>query len=473
MLEKWLVEEEGPETAEPCQVGEEGVLRADMSAQSFLQSKAGVACIGLEPNGEISQWDGSAENLFGYNAEFMAGRDLPFLVPSAEEGETLRGFLRACIRGTAVSEVSTSCMNQRGDVLICRWYAVAASRGSGNSGLAVLVKDVTEQMAAVNGLNHVRQEARNIFSSSPIGIFQADIRQRVTLVNPELSWMLGYESSALLTSAITDVSSFFAEPEQAESFLFQLYEGEQLSRFRCRLRRRDGGSVWALCYGQITRNASGRMNGFYGFCIDVSRTVRVEKELKRVNEELRLASILDGLTRISNRRHFDECMADEWSRHTREKASLSVILCDIDNFKLYNDTYGHQAGDRCLIQVAETLTSCIHRSSDLVARYGGEEFVVILPHTDLNGARHVAEVMRRNVEDLVVSHENSGTVSCVTLSLGVASTLPHRESCAEELIRMADRALYAAKEKGRNQWVAREECPEVACLGSEDTTDSQ
>ncbi|BCS96076.1 hypothetical protein DSLASN_17080 [Desulfoluna limicola] len=473
MLEKWLVEEDGPETAEPCQVSGEGVGVDDMSVQSRLQSKAGVACIGLEPNGNISQWDSCAESLFGYNSEEMTGRHLCCLVPSAEEGETLRGFFKASLRGADISEVSTSCEGKHGDVLICRWYAVSTARESGGKGLAVLVKDVTEQMLAVNDLNHVRQEAIDLFSSSPIGIFQADIRQHVLVANPELSWMLGYESSKHLISAIKDVRSFFAEPEQGEAYLFQLYEGEQLSRFRCRLKRRDGGFVWALCYGQITRNASGRVNGFYGFCIDVSRTVRVEKELKRVNEELRLASILDGLTRISNRRHFDECMADEWSRHTREKASLSVILCDIDNFKLYNDTYGHQAGDRCLVQVAETLTSCIHRSSDLVARYGGEEFVVILPHTDLNGACHVAEVMRRNVEELVVSHEHSDTVSCVTLSLGVASTLPHRESCAEELIRMADRALYAAKEKGRNQWVAREESPDVACLDSKDTTDPE
>jgi diguanylate cyclase (GGDEF)-like protein/PAS domain S-box-containing protein len=339
---------------------------------------------------------------------------------------------------------------------------------SGSKGLAVMVKDVTEQMLAVNDLNRVRHQARSLFDSAPIGIFHADMKQRIVVVNPELSWMLGYESPTSLTSLIEDVSSLFDEPKHAEMFLFQLFEGEQLSRFRCRLRRRDGGSVWTLCYGQITRNGSGRVNGFYGFCIDISQTVRVENELKSVNEELRLVSILDGLTHIANRRHFDDRMDNEWKRHAREKAALSVIICDIDHFKMFNDTYGHQAGDHCLIKVAEMLASCVRRPGDLVARYGGEEFAVILPHTDLAGARHLAEEMNRRVAELDIACEPSTTASHVTISLGVASMPQGRTIAAEDLIGMADRALYDAKGLGRNRCVVCEEVSGVACLAIKD-----
>jgi len=453
VFDKWLVTEGGPGSDEFPRAGRGGEGSGDMPAHLLLQAKAGVACIGLEPTGKISQWEGSAEALFGYGAAAMAGRELSFLVPSPEEGETLRGFIKACLRGACASEVSTACMTERGDVFFCRWYAVRATHESGQDGLAVLVKDVTKQILAVNELNRARSQARSLFSSSPIGIFQADIRGRILVVNPELSWMLGYESPAQLIEALDEVPSLFADPHRAESFLFQLYEGEQLNRFRCQLRRRDGGGTWALCYGQVTRNTKERVNGFYGFCINISMTVRVEQELKRVNEELRQASIMDATTRIANRGHFDECIVTEWNRHLREQSELSLILCDIDHFKLYNDTHGHQAGDHCLAWVAKTLVSCARRPGDLVARYGGEEFVVILPHTDLKGARHLAEKMRRCIEGLAVTDERSEAVTHVTLSLGVASMYPDSETRETELVRMADEALYKAKEQGRNRCV--------------------
>jgi len=453
VLEKWLVAQVGPGAGECRREGRGGEGGGVMPAHVLLQAKAGVAWMGLDPTGTIFQWEESAEALFGYDIARMTGRDVRCLVPSPEEGETLRGFFKACLRGTSVSEVSTACVTDRGTILFCRWYAVPATRECGQTGLAVLVKDVTEQMLAVNELNRVRNQARSLFSSSPIGIFQVDNGQHLLVANPELSWMLGYESPEQLTATIHDVSSFFVEPEQAEAFLFQLYEGEQLNRFRCQLHRRDGGFVWALCYGQITRNAKDRVNGFYGFCIDISLTVRVEEELKRVNEKFRLASIRDATTGIANRGYFDECISTEWNRHARKKTELSIIMCDIDNFKLYNDTYGHQAGDHCLAWVAETLTSCVRRPGDLVARYGGEEFVVILPHTDLSGARHLAEKMRRRVEELAVTDERSEAVTHVTLSLGVASMFPDRDARESELIHLADEALYKAKELGRNRCV--------------------
>ena len=449
-----------PGTQDPCPVrGEEGGV--GISTHALLLSMVGVACVEIDETGEVTRWDGSAEALFGYDEGQVRRGGLARLVPSKGDLETLATFLKSSLRGEGGHQgVSTSCVTQGGRVLFCRWHAVPVVSPSREAGLAVMVKNVTDEVLIANDLHRVRAQVQGICNKAPIGIFQADIHRRIVVANPELSWMLGYESSADIIASITEVASFFMEPEQADSFLFQLYEGDQLSRFRCRLRRRDGGSIWALCYGQIIRNAKGRRDGFYGFCIDISRTVRVEKELMRANHELRIVSILDGLTRISNRRHFDECMALEWTRHIRENESLTIILCDIDYFKRFNDSYGHQAGDAALIRIAQAISACVHRSGDLVARYGGEEFVVILPFTEISGGRHVGEVIRRAVEELAMVHEGSETTDHVTLSLGVASISPQAGAMSETLIRMADRALYAAKEMGRNRCIAFEEIPQ-------------
>ena len=133
-------------------------------------------------------------------------------------------------------------------------------------------------------------------------------------------------------------------------------------------------------------------------------------------------------------------------------------MCDVDYFKLYNDTYGHQAGDNCLKAIAQALKQSIRRPADEAARYGGEEFVIVLPNTPLAGAQHVAEQIKQNVQALQMPHESSKTSDWVTLSLGIASCIPNQQSSPEELIRIADMALYAAKENGRNQWVSQERC---------------
>ncbi len=169
---------------------------------------------------------------------------------------------------------------------------------------------------------------------------------------------------------------------------------------------------------------------------------------------------VDGLTEIANRRSFDERIKNEWKRLCRDKTPLSLILCDIDHFKLYNDNYGHQAGDDCLRAVAKAMSSLLKRPADLVARYGGEEFGVILPNTHFQGAALVAETIREGVQLLKIPHAHSATSDYVSLSLGVSSTVPSHELSAEILISTADKALYEAKENGRNRVVLNTINPE-------------
>lgn len=177
----------------------------------------------------------------------------------------------------------------------------------------------------------------------------------------------------------------------------------------------------------------------------------VEAALQEAIRELKQLVNLDGLTQLANRRRFDQYLEIEWRRLGREGLPLSLILCDVDFFKSYNDTYGHQAGDQCLYNIAEVLRVTIKRPADLVARYGGEEFAIILPNTPLEGAFQLAEDIQHQVRALAIPHLASKIDDCITISLGVAAVIPTVKFSPERLVAAADRALYQAKSQGRNR----------------------
>lgn len=173
-------------------------------------------------------------------------------------------------------------------------------------------------------------------------------------------------------------------------------------------------------------------------------------------EKLLILSTRDGLTGIANRRHFDEYLAKEWNSSVRSGSRISLILCDIDLFKAYNDHYGHQKGDYCLQQVSSILEEYTRREGDLAARYGGEEFAIILPHTTLDNAAIIAEKIRSAIEKAAISHEASDVSNIVTISMGVSTIQPNQTVFSAALIAQADRLLYRAKAQGRNRIVAGE-----------------
>jgi diguanylate cyclase (GGDEF)-like protein len=177
------------------------------------------------------------------------------------------------------------------------------------------------------------------------------------------------------------------------------------------------------------------------------------QHLAEANEVLKHLAWVDDLTQVANRRWFDNHLNEEWQRMRRERQPLSLILCDIDYFKNYNDTYGHPQGDRCLHQVAQAIGSTVRRSGDLVARYGGEEFAVILPNTNATGAARVAAKIRDRVKELGLTHTHSSVSPDVTVSVGVATTTPRLETHLSLLVNCADQALYQAKRSGRNRVV--------------------
>jgi diguanylate cyclase (GGDEF)-like protein/PAS domain S-box-containing protein len=219
-----------------------------------------------------------------------------------------------------------------------------------------------------------------------------------------------------------------------------------------RMLSKSGKWYWIQVRGRtVESDDDGKATRIVGSLIDISKYKQVEVALQKANHELQRLAALDDLTQIANRRRFDDRLAQEWSRGRREKNNLAVIICDIDYFKDYNDTYGHLEGDDTLFAVAQAISAALKRPTDLVARFGGEEFAMILPNTDIVGAQRVAEEVKEAVAALGLEHKMSKADPCITLSFGAAAIIPSPDMSAKALIGTADQALYQAKSKGRNQ----------------------
>jgi len=183
--------------------------------------------------------------------------------------------------------------------------------------------------------------------------------------------------------------------------------------------------------------------------------LRVKNQIRMLNQfrTIELLSMIDQLTSIPNRRGFDSRLDMEWIRAIRENTSISILMMDVDKFKLYNDTYGHQQGDIVLQTVAQSMTLSLSRPGDFAARWGGEEFVVLLPNTDTEGAYKIAERIRENIGSEVIPLAD-GTDTGVTVSIGLNTQAPQRHGSKDSFVSDADKALYQAKESGRNRTVA-------------------
>ena len=229
-----------------------------------------------------------------------------------------------------------------------------------------------------------------------------------------------------------------------------------------RARRRDGGEVWIETHARLaTDPRDGAVIGVVTNIRDITERKQIEDRLERAAADLAVIAATDSLTDLPNRRSFDAALGKEWRRAMRENAHLSLLMIDADAFKSYNDHYGHQNGDEALRAIGACIQTSIRRASDHAARYGGEEFTVLLPATDGVGAVALADAICRRVAALNLPHETS-PLGRITVTIGVASIIPHRDADAAELVAEADYALYEAKRAGRNRVVLATGAPPQA-----------
>lgn len=283
-----------------------------------------------------------------------------------------------------------------------------------------------------------------------------DIDGRIIVANDKFCEVSGYSREELLGQNHRMLNS----GEHSEDFFTEMWatiasgniwHGEVFNR------RKNGKFYWVDSIIEPLKDADGKIVRYMSIRVDITDRKRqadeinkAYKNLSEANHQLEQLSRTDALTKIANRRYFDEILESETHRQSRQGTPLTLMICDIDYFKQYNDSYGHQAGDACLQQVAESINLSFSRAGDLVARYGGEEFAVILPNTDKATALILAERMRENIVKLDIEHNSSSIANILTLSIGVTTLVPDNDTSIYIIIKNADEALYSAKATGRN-----------------------
>jgi diguanylate cyclase (GGDEF)-like protein/PAS domain S-box-containing protein len=325
--------------------------------------------------------------------------------------------------------------------------------------------DVTDRMEAVEALRANEQLLRRLTEALPLGIVQVDEHRRIVYRNDRLAQVLGSTDADTLDEYFFDVAE--ADRGSLGAALTAVLGRAESAELELTLEREGAARRCSIVLRPLTAT-DGTVTGAIVCVTDITERVRMRDELAAANANLaaankQLATIAgtDGLTGVPNRRSFDESFEMEVCSVRRTAVSnpstiadLALLMIDIDSFKGYNDRYGHQAGDKCLRDVARTLAFSCRRPRDVLARYGGEEFVAILPHTDLSGAIALAEDLRGAVEALGLEHSASA-FGVVTVSIGVATCSGGKKAIAAGLLKRADEALYVAKHSGRNRVHAR------------------
>lgn len=437
---------------------------------------------------------GNQKKLAGYSYVPQTGWGLIAQQPLSEALQEVRELLLKGFLIVLLSGVAAVCLGiSFAGVLTkpIRNIAAGARRlaaGEIHDHIEVAAQDEVGELAAA--FNHMVSEIksreaklrdsekkyRSVVENINVGIYRKtdDATAVMVFANPALATILGYDSPEELLE--TSMAVHYHNPADAWHLALEIEKQGFVKNKEVLLRKKDGVPIW--CSVTAAKTFDKETQTFCVDCVveDITQRKIVDeqlwqahaeleakvqertKDLVDLNEKLYRLSLADGLTGIANRRYFDEFLAREWVRAQREQTPVSLIILDVDYFKLYNDHYGHVAGDECLKRIAAVLKTIARRGSDLAARYGGEEFALILPNTDRAGGISVGENVLAVVRDLQIEHALSKIDEWVTVSVGITTMIPGTNEIADDLVLAADQALYQAKQAGRNQvqWFGRQ-----------------
>jgi len=322
-----------------------------------------------------------------------------------------------------------------------------------------IVHDITESKKAVEATRESEELYRSILNASPDDITITDLQGRIQVVSPAAKKLFGYEpkNESFLGAQLVE----YLIPEDREKAIANIqsmFKGELSGPNEYRGIRKDNSTFDIEVNSGFIHDANGHPVKMVFIVRDISERKQAEEKIQQLIQQLevekqtaQLNAITDSLTELPNRRFFDTALLKEIRRYKRTGNPLSLIMLDVDHFKKYNDRYGHVAGDECLRQIGSVLRQLVGRVTDIVARYGGEEFVAILTNTDHDGAVMLADRIRKTVESLEIPHDESKISDYVTVSLGVVTVKPPLKITPEQIVVLADEAMYNAKKAGRNR----------------------
>jgi len=388
---------------------------------------------------------------YGAPPEAMVGRSLFDFVPPEGHRAVADHLRRACEADHGVSDENQVVL-ANGERRWMSWRNRALKDSDGKvTAIHSVGRDIEDRVATERRLKESETRYRLLAEHSTDMVFELDRDLKRVYVSPACREMFGYEPEEM----IGGFSGLMAHPDDAEratQILKSLLSG-RVDRETSVLRRahRDGRWIWIETrYRAVKDAATGETTGIVASARDISARKAVEDRLQDAYRRLEAVAREDGLTGLANRRTFDDALMSECRRARRERRELSLIMIDVDDFKLFNDRYGHPAGDESLRRIGQMLLGAVFRSGDLAARYGGEEFVLLLPDTDERGAAVIAERIREAAMGLAIEHQASPR-GMMTISAGVASfSQDSTEDGPQALVQSADQALYRAKRSGRN-----------------------
>ncbi len=325
--------------------------------------------------------------------------------------------------------------------------------------IVTVVHDITQSKLAEAALQESEELYRSILNASPDDITITDLAGHILVISPAAKTTFGYApdydgyvGSHLLDYLVPE------DRERAKANIVNLFKGNRAGPHEYRAVRNDG-TVFDIEVNSGLIHGVNRQPAKLVFVVrDITGRKRAEQQIQQLVKQLEIEkqaaqsnANTDSLTGLANRRYFDVTLTTEFYRLRRSGLPLSLIMFDVDRFKGFNDSYGHLAGDDCLRQIALTLKAFVGRVADLPARYGGDEFFALLPETDSRGATELAERLRQAVEALAIPHAESDIANHVTISLGVVTVYTARLASPEQVVALADEALYSAKAAGRNR----------------------
>ncbi len=418
----------------------EAALRESETFLRTIQENAADGIIVIDDGGTIKSFNMAAEKMYGYSADEVLGRNVDILMSEpyhSSHNAYLERYIRTKEKRIIGVGRDVEALRKDGTVYPIRLAVSETFIGDCRSFTAIL-HDLTEQKKAEEDLRKLSRAVEQ----SPVTVMITDLNGDLTYVNPKFCEVSGYEAEEVIGENPRFLKSGHTSDEEYKTLWKTISSGNEW-RGELHTRKKNGELFWESASISPIKSADGAITHYVAIKEDLT-------ERKRLEEKLRELSFVDGLTGLANRRSYEKAIKNEWNRAKRTKTAISVIMIDIDYFKSYNDTLGHAAGDECLRSVALSLKSKTVRGGDMLARYGGEEFIVILPSSDKNTATRLAEILRAKVESLGIKHPASVISDYVTISLGVASTIPGEVSDSSTLVSAADGELYRAKEEGRN-----------------------